>query len=184
MGVRRRDIATALALLAAIVGVLLFADDSASGSGEATAAMPPGWHQLRRPIDGVLYPTQVLAAASFPAAVPRHPRGCHPGGVLGQMPRDAVLLQVIEYAPYDEAGHRLRVPHLPPRPARFHFREATFAPFECAGLSHQFTFEQEGRAFQAQVWFDPTTVDPLLRAQALRILDSFRPTAAATASGR
>jgi hypothetical protein len=170
----RRDLAIATALLAAVVALLVLADDSASGG--TTTVLPPGWHQLRRPIDGVLYPTQVFAAASFPAAVPRHPRGCHPGRVLGQMPRDAVLLQIIEYARYDDAGNRVRVPHLPPRPSQFRFRDATFAPFECAGLSHQFAFEQDGRAFQAQVWFDPAAVDPLLRAEALQILDGFQPT--------
>lgn len=140
------------------------------------ATIPDGWWALQRPIDGVLYPPQVLAAASYRVIVPHHPLGCHPGKVLAQMPSDGVLLQVFEYAPHDPRGKPVRVPHLPPRLTSFRYQDATYGPFECAGLSYNFTFEQGGRAFQAHIWFDRKTVEPQLRAQALRILNSFHPT--------
>lgn len=91
------------------------------------------------------------------------------------MPKDGVLLEVIEYASPLPGGRPVRVPHLPPRPARFGYQDGSFQPFECSGWSYQFTFEQSGRAFQAQVWFDRKTVDPRFRSEALQILDSFHP---------
>ncbi len=54
------------------------------------AAIPAGWRAIHRSINGVLYPPQVLAAASFRVRVPWHPISCHPGGVLRQMPSDGV----------------------------------------------------------------------------------------------
>ncbi len=91
------------------------------------------------------------------------------------MPKDGVLLEVIEYASPLPGGRPVRVPHLPPRPARFGYRDGSFQPFECSGWSYQFTFEQSDRAFQAQVWLDRKTVDPRFRSEALQILDSFHP---------
>jgi hypothetical protein len=81
---------------------------------------------------------------------------------------------VLEYPPRAPDGHPLRVPELPRRPDRFHWFDATWASFECAGPSFQFTYRQEGRALQAQVWLHRRTVTPRLRAGALRILDHFR----------
>lgn len=186
-----RDIAIAIGLIAAIAAIFIFGGGSANGQRERGAAIdaayrnpraqveariPDGWRALRRPIDGVLYPPQVLAAASYRLIVPQHPLGCHPGKVLAQMPSDGVLLQVFEYAAHDPLGKPMRVPHLPPHPTSFRYQGATYGPFECAGLSYKFTFEQGGRAFQAHIWFDRETVEPQLRAQALQILNSFHPT--------
>ena len=182
-----RDVAIVACLIVLIVVVVVLGPGSADGHGDrgsayrnptaqVAARIPAGWRALERPIDGILYPVQVLAAASFPVTVPHHPRGCHPGGVLGQMPADGVLLKVFEYAARNPAGKPLRVPKLPPRPRRFHYRDAEYGPFECAGPSYKFTFAQAGRAFQAHVWFDRESVDPTGRRQALRILDSFHPT--------
>jgi hypothetical protein len=185
----RRDLLIAFGLLCVIVALLLLAARSGEGRtpdgatfhdprAHVEARIPADWRAIRRPIDGVIYPPQVLAAASYPVRVPHHPIDCHPGRVLAQMPADGVLLQVFEYAPRDEDGKPVRVPRLPPRPSQFSYGNAEYGPFECAGLSYKFVFEQGGRAFQAHVWFDRSTVDPLLRAQALKILDSFRPTGA------
>lgn len=186
-----RDVAIAIGLIAIIAAILIFGGGSANGQRDSgpsistaylnpqanvEATIPDGWRALRRSINAVLYPPQVLAAASFPVTVPREPRSCHPGEVLHQMPADGVLLQVFEYTPHNSVGKPVRVPHLPPRPSRFRYRDAAYGPFECAGLSYKFTFEQDGRAFQAHVWFERRTVDPALRAQALRILNSFHPT--------
>ena len=63
------------------------------------ATIPGGWNVIHRPITGVLYPRQVLAAASFPVTFPHSPRGCRPSNVLSQMPADGALLQLIEYTP-------------------------------------------------------------------------------------
>jgi hypothetical protein len=186
----RRDAAVALGLIVVIAVLLALGgastdgrEDSAASSrryrdsrDQVEATIPAGWRALRRPIDGIVYPPQVLAAASFPVAVPRAPKGCHPGKVLGQMPRNGVLLQIFEYAARDSEGKPLRVPGLPPRPGHFRYSDASFGPFECAGLSHKFEFDLEGRAFQAHIWLDRTSVAPQLRAQALKILDSFTAT--------
>jgi len=177
----------AAGLIIAIIAVLLFASGSADGRSDPGSAfrdhhahvattIPPGWRAILRPIDGVTYPPQVLAAASFSVKVPYHPAGCHPGRVLAQMPADGVLLQVFEYAPRAPDGKPIRVPQLPPRPRRFSYDGASYGPFECAGPSYKFTFEESGRAFQAHVWFDRGSVDATSRADALRILDGFHPT--------
>ena len=138
------------------------------------ATIPAGWRVLHRRITSVVYPRQVLAAASFRARVPARPGSCFPTKVLSQMPPDSVLLQVFEYGARAPTGKPLRVPGLPPRPAHFRYRDADYSPFECAGLSHRFVFEQGGRAFQAHVWFDRASVNALRRADALKILDSFK----------
>jgi hypothetical protein len=143
---------------------------SAEGVG-----LPAGWHEVNRPITAVLYPVQVLAAATYPITIRRRPRSCWPTAALRQMPADGVLLQLLEYAPRDSVGRPVRVPRLPHRPRRFSYAGADHEPFECAGLSYKFAFEQGGRAFQAQIWFDRKTVEPRLRAGALQILDGFRP---------
>lgn len=148
------------------------------------ATIPADWQAIHRSINGVLYPPQVLAAASFRVRVPRQPtKSCHPGGVLRQMPADGVLLQIFEYTPGDPRLVKpARVPHLPHRPQRFLYSTAAYGPFECAGLSYKFDFEEKGRAFQAQVWFNRKTVDPRFRAEALQILDGFHPLARSVAS--
>lgn len=136
--------------------------------------LPPGWTEIARPISDVLYPVQALAASTYPIAFRHRPESCWPDAALDQMPADGVLLQIIEYAPSGPNGRSLRVPRLPPRPRRFSYADATYAPFECEGPSYQFAYEQQGRALQAQVWMKRGTVDPHLRAQALRILDRFQ----------
>ena len=144
------------------------------GLGAMLAApLPPGWHEVDRPLTGIIYPVQVYAAATFPIVL-RHPPGqCGPpASVLAEMPPGGVLLQVIEDAPWAPDGRPIRVPRLPRRPARFSWSDATWGRFECAGPSFQFTYRQEGRALQAQVWMHRGTVDTRLRAGALRLLDN------------
>ena len=137
--------------------------------------IPVGWHEVDRPLTDVTYPVQVFAAATFPIVL-RHPPGrCGPPPpVLAAMPPGGALLQVIEYAQFASDGSPIRVPRLPRRPAHFHWSDGTWADFECAGPSFKFDYRQEGRALQAQVWFRPATVEPRLRAGALRILDNLR----------
>jgi len=174
----RRDALVALALAALAIALAVSA---AIGSGNSASRpeaagnvrLPTGWHAVRRPITAVLYPVQVLAAATYPISLPRHPRSCWPNAALRQMPANGALLQIIEYKPRDSAGKPVRVPHLRHRPDRFTY--ADYEPFECAGPSYKFDFEQAGRAFQAQVWFNRKTAEPRFRAGALRILDRFHP---------
>lgn len=91
------------------------------------------------------------------------------------MPRDGVLLQVIEYPPRDGSGKKLRVLKLSPRPSRFSYRDAVFASYECAGPSYKFDYRQDRHALQAQVWMDRAAVRSNWRADVLRILDNFKP---------
>jgi hypothetical protein len=188
----RRDVAVALALalLATLAIVLAVAERAggdavpakATGSGRARRAheertpLPPGWHRIDRPLTGVTYPRQVLAAATYPVELRRRQRGCTPTAALRRMPATGVLVQIVEYAPR-VAGHSVRVPRLPRRPHRFSYADAAYGPFECAGPSYKFAYRRAGHALQAQVWMRRRTVDPRSRAAALRILDGFAPPA-------
>jgi hypothetical protein len=175
----RRDAIIALALAGLAIGFIVAAVASGSGregqlSGAGEPRLPPGWQAIDRPLTAVTYPRQVFAASTYPV-VPRHrPRSCTPTAALDQMPAGGILLQMIEYAPTAPSGKRLRVPELPPRPARFAWSDATHGRFECAGPSYKFDYRQDSRALQAQVWIDPAA-DPRSRAGALRILDRFEP---------
>lgn len=183
---RDAAIALALALLAALAIVLAAAERAGGDAGDARATgpgrarrvheertpLPLGWHRIDRPLTGVTYPRQVLAAATYAVALRHRPQGCTPTAALRQMPATGVLVQIVEYAPR-VGGHSVRVPRLPRRPHRFSYADATFGPFECAGPSYKFAYRQAGRALQAQVWMRRRTVDPRSRAAALRILDRF-----------
>jgi hypothetical protein len=169
--VTRAPRALALVSAAAVAALAL----GAASAPSADRDLPPGWRQIERPISGVTYPRQVLAAATYPVTFARPPRGCRPAAALNQMPAAGVLLQIIEYAPTDPAGKPLRIPRLPRRPHRFSYSDATYARFECAGPSYKFTYRQAGHALQAQVWMKRESVDPRRRAEALRILDQFEP---------
>jgi hypothetical protein len=134
--------------------------------------LPVGWHEVDRPLTAVLLPVQVFAAATYPIVLHHPPGRCGPPPrVLAEMPPGGALLEVIEYPPRDPHGAPIRVPRLPRRPDRFSWGDATWAEYECAGPSFKFEYRQEGRALQAQVWLRPATVEPRLRAGALRILD-------------
>jgi hypothetical protein len=178
---RDAAVALVLALLAALAIVLALAGRAGGDGGTATPArkskapwLPPGWQAIDRPITGVIYPVQVFAASTYPIVFHRRQRSCGPIAALDQMPAAGVLIEVIEYA-RDANGRPIQVPHMPPRPRRFSYSDATYAPFECAGPSYKFEYEQAGRELQAQVWMNRETVDPHRRAETLRILDRFEP---------
>ena len=99
------------------------------------AAIPAGWQAIHRSINGVLYPPQVLAAASFRVRVPQQPiKSCHPGGVLRQMPSDGVLLQIFEYTPGDPRLVKpARVPPCPTAPGGFSTATPPMAPSSARG---------------------------------------------------
>jgi hypothetical protein len=180
---RRRDRTIAIGLAVAIVVLLISA--RAGGSGSAVAArdgdppaswsatpLPAGWHVVHRPLTGVIVPVQVFAAATYPIVLHHRPGGCGPPrAVLAEMPPGGVLLQVVEYPSRGPDGRPMQVPRLPRRPDRFSWADATWASYECAGPSYKFDYRQGGRALQAQVWMNPRTAAPDLRAGALEILD-------------
>jgi hypothetical protein len=182
----RRDRAIAIGLAVAVVALLIAAradglSPPASGRRAdpnprwTAAPLPPGWHEVDRRLTGVLIPVQVFAAATYPIVLHHRPGRCGPPrAILAELPPDGALLQVIEYPPRALDGHPIRVPRLPRRPDRFTWADATWAPFECAGPSFQFTYRQSDHALQAQVWMNPATVEPHLKAGALRILDRLR----------
>ncbi len=177
-GRRGASIVLVLAALATVVTIAACGESNAPSqprSSGGSVSLSAGWREIGRPITGVLYPRQIFAAATYPIGFHHKPRSCFPRAALRQMPTDGVLLQIIEYSPTDSTGKHVRVPGLPPRPHRFSYADATYAMFECAGPSYKFDFEQRGRAFQAQVWFNRKTVGPRLRVEALQILDSFHP---------
>ncbi|MBS1887429.1 MAG: hypothetical protein JSU06_09595 [Actinobacteria bacterium] len=180
---RRRDAVVVIALAVAAAALLVSAradgGQPAVGRGSTSpplaGPLPPGWHEVDRQLTGVLIPTQVYAAATYPIVL-GHPAGAcgPPRRVLAEMPPGGLLLQVVEYPPRNLEGIPIRVPRLPRRPDRFTWGDATWAPFECAGPSYKFDYRQAGRALQAQIWMNRATVDPSLRAGALRILDNLR----------
>ena len=134
---------------------------------ELSAVIPDGWQAIRKRISAVTEPQQILAAASYRLDLGDAPRaGCLPRAALRQMPLDGALLQVIEYTP------RRTVSELPPRPESLRYSDGAFGPFECAGPSHQFSFNDRGRSIQAQVWFSRDRVDPATRSEALQLIDS------------
>jgi hypothetical protein len=137
--------------------------------------VPAGWHEVDRPLTDVTYTVQIYAASTYPIVLDHSPGRCGPPPrVLVEMPPGGALLQVIEYARFAPNGRPIRVPRLPRRPAHFDWSDGTWADFECAGPSFKFDYREEGRARQAQVWFRPATVEPRLRAGALRILNRLR----------
>jgi hypothetical protein len=139
----------------------------------APPPLPPGWHEVARPLTDVTIPIQVFAAATYPIVLRHRPGRCGPPPViLAEMPPGGALLQVVEYPPRAPDGDPLRVPRLPRRPDRFAWSDATWGRFECAGPSFKFDYRQGGRALTAQVWINPRTAGPRLREGALRILDN------------
>jgi hypothetical protein len=181
---RHRGWGIAFVLTVAVVLLVTAGAGGREPKPQWAAPLPPGWHEVDRRLTGVLIPVQVFAAATYPIVLHHRPGQCGPPrSVLAEMPPAGALLQVIEYPPRALDGHLLRVPRLPRRPARFTWPDATWGPFECAGSSYKFDYRQVGHALQAQVWMNPATVDPRLRAGALQILDNLQGSAASSTSG-
>jgi hypothetical protein len=131
-----------------------------------TASLPTGWHLVRKPINDVTYPVQVLAAASFPLDLGQTRPGCR--RVLDQEPPGGVLVQVIEYT------RQRGLWRFPPRKRPFRLPERAYATYECAGPSYSVAFRDHRRALQAFVILDRRRVDPRVRREAVQLLSSMR----------
>jgi len=143
---------------------------------KVAAIVPRTWRAISDPVTSVLYPRQVLAAASFRTGKVKAPRSCTPVEVLDRMPDRGAFLTIIEYRLRASNGQKVAVPDLPAKKRKLSYRDGTYGSFECSGPSYQFTFSQSGRAFQAQVWFNRRLVSPANRADALKIVRTFHPT--------
>jgi hypothetical protein len=133
-----------------------------------TVNVPAGWKLVRKPINQVIYPVQVLAAASFPVDVGETTPGCR--RVLDQKPPGGVLIQVIEYTRQPPP----RLESLPPRERPFRLPRRAYATHECAGPSYNISFRDHRRALQAFVILDRHRVDPRIRREAIELLSSIR----------
>jgi hypothetical protein len=181
--VRQRRIALCPVLIVtmtlAACGSASKAPVSASGSRYANShtgievTIPRRWRLIAR-LSDIIYPTQVLAVASYPLSAPVHPHTCYPASALRQLPSDGVLLRVIDYTRQTVSGKVIRRPDFAPRPTSFRYSDAVRGSFECAGPSYKFDWTADRRAFQAIIWFNPKTVSPNNRAEALSVLNSFR----------
>lgn len=129
-----------------------------------SAHLPAGWELLRKPINGVIYPAQVFAAASYPVKLGDTAPGC--GRVSDQSPPGGVLIQVIQYA------GRPNPENFPPRERPFRLPKHAYAVHECAGPSYNIVFRDHRRGLQAFVILDRHRVDPRIRQQAIELLSS------------
>lgn len=131
-----------------------------------TASLPAGWDLVRKPINDVIYPVQVLAAASFPVDLGETRPGCR--RVLEQEPPGGVLVQVLEYT------RQRGLERFPPRKRPFRLPNRAYATHECAGPSYSAVFRDHRRALQAFVILDRRRVDPRTRREAVQLLSSIR----------
>ena len=111
----------------------------------------------------IIYPAPVFAVASDPAVVPRTLRACHPpDAILGQLPLDGVLIEVLEATPKGIDG----------RPAEIKLDRKSFATYECSGPSHSVGFHEHGRGLYIHVWFNQGHVSATNRSDAVDFLNS------------
>jgi len=164
-----------LALTVLLVAVGLLAASAASGErttrsvpDRITIRVPASWHLLQGWLSDVTDPAPRLAVASFPAQLSRRTCACGLPNVI-HFPRDGAFVFVWEYL--HPSGRMLAA--LRPRPPLFRLRAAEPQRFTCYGPSDSFSFRDHGRDFQVEVYLGPAA-KPLIRAQMLAILDSFR----------
>lgn len=167
--------AALLALALVGLGCGQTADSPPAAAATVHAALPAGWHRIRGPINEVIEPAQVLAAASVPLRLPeRSAHGCSTDELRRRLPPGAAAVQLVEatMGPGEASHPNLR--KYPPRPDPFRLERRSYATYECNGPSYNIAFRDRGRAFQAFVWLDLRHVDPAVRAQAVALLNSLR----------
>ncbi len=173
--------ALAMTLACSACGGTDVARDPAAGpqtltdtSAGLSISYPAGWDATTRPLTEVLWPPERLAAATYPLDEVEPGSNCAPSPALAALPSDGALLHLFEYTKRPGDGE---LKDFPARPARFRLEPGTLLNYECAGLSHAFVFADEGRRFQAHLWFGDQA-GRATKAEALAILDSLEVTPA------
>jgi hypothetical protein len=171
--VERADVARVEALMRHLMDRLhrlLVAPSGSPGPGTETTqsaagiqvTYPPGWFMHDGRDLALVSPSVAFVVGSW-----NFPTGgdCAPSAAVTSIPRDGVLLWVVEYV-------------IPDRPADFEQRPATFdlgrlkGPFECVGESaYVVLFRDSGRFFQVQVVLGPDAGEAGKQA-AEQVLDS------------
>lgn len=132
-------------------------------AGGFDVALPPGWQAAQDvPLPGHarkegaqtagsrFVGSEVFAAATYDPASPSRRYGCKGGGpILDAMPKQGAFVDLLQ-----QRNHgAVRPSKLPPKPARFIYRDASRVLHECYGESFEFgPFEASGRAFVARIW--------------------------------
>lgn len=139
--------------------------DPISGEG-VRAELPDGWSQVEMPSAmRRISPLPLFTVASSPVTVNRRPRVCHsPDRILERLPADGAVIQVSSWETPTKG--------LPPSPRTIKLDRESFGSYECSGRSHSLMFRQNGRGIGIKVWFSPSRVDPVVRRQAVELLNS------------
>ena len=167
-----RRLARALVLFAIVVLAATSAAGGSRGAGSVHAPgrlsirVPAGWHLLHGWLSDVSNPAPRVAAASFPVRLSRHTCECGSPNVV-DFPRNGAFVFVWEYL----HPSRRMLTRAPRRPSSFRLRAAEPQRFTCQGPSDGFTFKEQGRYFQVEVYVGPG-VAPTTRARMLAMLDS------------
>jgi hypothetical protein len=165
-------------VLLALVGVAILVAASAAGGdsgvglvrvpGRLSIHVPPGWHALHGWLSDVANPAPRLAVASFPARLSRQTCECGSPNVV-HFPRTGAFVFVWEYL----RPSRRMLAGVRRRPPAFRLTAAEPRRLTCRGPSDAFTFKDEGRYFQVEVYLGPA-VSAATRTRMLAILDSLR----------
>jgi hypothetical protein len=143
-----------------------------SGQG-ITAEIPKGWDATGTDLSQLRDPRQLLTAASYdlsPGGNPARGGGCLPQAALDLEPPSGALIAVTGYTPSHPSPGAVR--RLPARPGRLRLVPGDYRTYECSGRAYDLQFRDHGRGYKIDVWMDPKHVDPEVRADALRLLNS------------
>jgi hypothetical protein len=165
----------ALLLVMTISGVAVASADTgdpaarrAAVRGGLSIRLAPGWQLRRAWLSDVIEPIPRLAVASFPVRLSRRTCECGMPNVRG-FPRDGAFLFMWEY-PHPSRRMLAQFPH---RPARFQIGSGRPQRSACAGPSDEISFQDAGRAFQAEIYLGPAA-GAGIRARLLATMDSLR----------
>jgi hypothetical protein len=174
---RTAGVRKALVVLGTVAVAALAAAGAAGGdhnarrlsiSGRLSVRVPAGWHVLRGWLSDVTDPAPRLAMASFPARLSRHTCECGFPNVV-DFPRNGAFVFVWEYLHYP----RRSLARVQRRPARFSLATGNGVRLTCDGPDGGFSFKDDGRVFQVEIYLGPDA-GPTLRARVAAALDSLR----------
>lgn len=136
--------------------------------GRISIRVPSGWHLRQGWLSDVVDPIPQLAVASFAVRLSRHTCECGMPNVR-DFPHAGAFLFVWEY-PHLPRRTLARFPH---RPTRFRIPSESPQRSVCQGPSYEISFQDAGRAFQAEIYLGPAA-GPGIRARLLAAMDSLR----------